>query len=211
MKEYEQFKTKWENDWGNQKGFYTSKHLLNFRFIGNINLYLTVRLLRKIINKDARIVDAGCGSGRTLIYFKNHGYTNAIGIDYSKNSIKVCRWLGLVRNKDVFFKDIVKNNFKPKSFDLVFSHGLLEHLNNFQPVVNGMCKLSKKYVILLQPNHFSRLHFLDNIYRRLLPYTPVEKTYRPEDYNSAFAKNKFVLKEKKDLPLYWLLLYERKA
>lgn len=211
MKEYEQYKTKWERDYGKQKGFYTNKHLLNFRFIGNVVLYFAVKLMKKILSNDAKILDAGCGSGRMLLYFKTHGYPNAIGIDYSKNGITVCEELGLIRNKDVFLKDIVKNNFKPKSFDLVYSHGLLEHLYNFQPIVNGMCRLSKKYVLLLQPDQFSKLRFLDDIYRFFLPDTLIEKPYKPKDYSAAFAKSKFVLKEKQKLPLYWLLLYERKT
>ena len=46
-------------------------------------------IYKKYVKKDSRILDIGCGYGRTLEELQNAGYNNLIGIDFSKEMIKI--------------------------------------------------------------------------------------------------------------------------
>lgn len=176
-------------------------------------------LLEKIrLKKNSKIIDVGCGTGRTLKLFRKNGYYNSIGIDISKDSLSICKKRGLKLNKDVFLNDIKSNKYKPKSFDLVFSEGLLEHFKNMQPTVNAMCRVSKKYVLVLQPNHTS-VSIKRYIYRLFeILFVAMFKRehiyeipYTIEDYENSFRKANFKLARTFNLVADsgWGLLFER--
>lgn len=42
-------------------------------------------------DRNAPIIDIGCGTGHFLYYLKNKGYSNFLGIDISEDQIKFCR------------------------------------------------------------------------------------------------------------------------
>lgn len=186
-------------------------------FLGEIVFKISeieaMNIMKKYLpNKKCRIIDVGCGTGRTLILFRKNGYMNSIGIDISKKSIELCAQKNLIPNKDVFLMDIKNNKFKDKEFDVVFAEGLLEHFKNFQSIVDELCRISKKYVLLLQPNHFSIFRKLTKLYYCFFPRMVVEElTYHVKDFNKAFMRNGFILKELKNtfLNSYWVLLYQR--
>ena len=48
-------------------------------------------IYKKYVKKDDRILDIGCGYGRTLEELQNAGYNNLIGIDFSKEMIKLAK------------------------------------------------------------------------------------------------------------------------
>lgn len=53
---------------------------------GSIDIYLFDQLLRGRIAPGMRILDAGCGSGRNLVYFLNEGY-EVFGVDQDPKAI----------------------------------------------------------------------------------------------------------------------------
>lgn len=58
--------------------------------------------LRSYLNRDARILDYGCGYGRTLTELSDAGYENVVGIDFSAAMLSRCRvgggYANLIRN-----------------------------------------------------------------------------------------------------------------
>ena len=44
-------------------------------YFGNIDIYLFDQIQKGRFNPGMKILDAGCGSGRNLIYFMREGYT----------------------------------------------------------------------------------------------------------------------------------------
>ncbi len=48
-------------------------------------------IYKKYVNEDSRILDIGCGYGRTLEELQKSGYNNLIGIDFSKEMIKLAK------------------------------------------------------------------------------------------------------------------------
>jgi SAM-dependent methyltransferase len=57
---------------------------------GEIDIYLFDQLLRGRITPRMRIVDAGCGGGRNLIYFLRNGY-DVSGCDWDRGAIESVR------------------------------------------------------------------------------------------------------------------------
>ena len=170
----------------------------------------TINLIKKLgLKRSSRTIDVGCGIGRTLRMFRNNQFFNSIGIDNSKNAIRLCERNGLRRNKDVFLINAKKTPFSDNEFDLVFEEGLLEHFKNFQPFIDEMCRISKKYVVLIQPNKFSLAHklmdrFTNDINIKEIPY-------EIHDFCEAFRINNFKLKSLKNgfLNIFWILVFER--
>jgi len=184
--------------------------------LGKMVFYLAERTaisMMKNLDRNSNIIDVGCATGRTLLLFRKHSFSNSIGIDISPESLKICNSKGLKTGKDVFLMDAHHLKFKDKHFDMVFAEGLLEHFDNFQPIVDEMCRISKKYVLVLQPNPFSSWHNIENFYYKFFPRKHVEQlSYGIEDYSKAFKRNRFKLKKIRDLILKsgWSILYEIK-
>lgn len=116
------------------------------------------RILGKIeLPRDSKIIDVGCGSGSILAIFRNLGYFNSIGIDVSSHGLKLCSQLfGFEEGKDIFSMDARNIEFPDNFFDLVFSDGLLEHFAKPPlEIVSELCRLSRKWILLFQPNQSS--------------------------------------------------------
>ncbi len=59
---------------------------------GQIDIYLFDQLLRSRITRGMRIVDAGCGGGRNLVYLLQAGY-DVLGADADENAVATVRAL----------------------------------------------------------------------------------------------------------------------
>ena len=160
------------------------------------------------LTKNAKILDMGCGGGRTLSWFREFGYKNSIGIDNSKNSIKLCQQRGFRIKKDIFLMNASRTKFKKNRFDLVFADGVLEHYKDFSPLVKEITRISKRYVLITQPNHFS---FFGRVLKFFGRHTVFEYSYKIEDFKKAFKTQNFMLKIKRNYNLneQFALLFER--
>lgn len=80
-------------------------------------------LLDKYLDKEAHILDVGCGYGRTLDQLQKLGYTNLFGIDFSEKMIERAKAqfpslnVNVQRNKTL--------NFPDNTFDAVFLFAVL--------------------------------------------------------------------------------------
>lgn len=93
-------------------------------------------------NKNAKILDFGCGTGVLQEQFSKRFNVNAYGIDTSQEAIDYCKKRGLKRVK-VF--DGKKIPLKANTFDLVTAVDVVEHV---QRVLN-----KNGLAILLVPSH----------------------------------------------------------
>ena len=194
----------WEDEW---KGF---KGLNAF---GRIFWFNAKRALRSALRfsglpPGSRILDAGCGSGKSLRFFRDAGFSDVIGIDVSQSGLALCEKRGFVGGKDVFLMDATRTSFPDRNFDLVFAEGVLEHFQDFTPFVKEMCRLSKKYVMLIQPNHFSLFGKLLRVRGEYVKEFP----YKIKDFESAFRPFGFVLVYSRSVNFGedWALLFEKK-
>ena len=74
-------------------------------------------IFKEYVDKDSKILDIGCGYGRTLKELYNNGYTNILGIDFSDEMINLAK----EKNPIIEFKITSgsKLDFRDDSFDAV--------------------------------------------------------------------------------------------
>ncbi len=104
-------------------------HLNLQEWFGGIDIYLFDQLLKNHITPDMRLLDAGCGGGRNLIYFLRSGY-DVCGVDESNTAIGQVRGLAETLAPqlppDNFRVETVERmSFEDASFDVVISSAVL--------------------------------------------------------------------------------------
>ena len=96
---------------------------LTERTIGGLHESLIVYLPK--LNKDASILDIGCGTGAWLNRLADMGYDNLYGIYADIQQIKIDRFQYRQANLD--FDDL---GLEDQKFDLITSIEVIEHLEN---------------------------------------------------------------------------------
>jgi len=91
------------------------------------------------------VLDVGCGNGFFTYYFSKLTYLT-VGVDYSKYMLSINPSNLLIRGSALSLP------FKDNSFDLVFCSNLLHHVGDPEGVVREMKTVSKKFVVLHEPN-----------------------------------------------------------
>lgn len=77
-------------------------------------------------NKDARILDIGCGFGQMLIRLREQGFTNISGIDIGNESIEYCTGRGLDVEQIESIGAFAETN--QGRYDLIIMSHVLEHI-----------------------------------------------------------------------------------
>jgi len=107
-------------------------------YLGTRNLLVSI--LKKYLPTNAKILDAGCGTGGTIVYLKKTGFSNIFGIDNSKLAISFCRQRKLTNIKSATVNHLP---FKDQSFDAVICLDVLYHAG-----VNPSRAISEFYRVL---------------------------------------------------------------
>jgi tellurite methyltransferase len=117
---------------------------------GEIDIYVFDQLLRGRIGPGMRVLDAGCGSGRNLVYLLRSGY-EVFGIDADPLSIQVVRQLAsrLAPHlpPDNFRAEAIEQITFPEGFaDVVLSSAVLHFARDdeqFRAMLEGSWKVLK--------------------------------------------------------------------
>lgn len=122
---------------------YSKSNVLDGKFVNSCTMYRLMYGRFMPENKDAAIIDIGCGPGQFLKFCLNMGYSNVCGIDLSEGQV------GYARNnvtKNVILGDGMELLSKSSnSFDLVVANDLIEHLPKDKGIqFTGLVKQSLK-------------------------------------------------------------------
>ncbi len=117
---------------------------------GNIDIYLFDQLLRGRIVPGMRIFDAGCGSGRNLVYFFREGY-EVFAIDADAQAVTSTRTLaesvGATLPAENFRVEAVESNSFPDGIaDVVISSAVLHFARDdahFEAKLRGSWRVLK--------------------------------------------------------------------
>lgn len=104
------------------------------------------------ITSTTTILDVGGGNGFFSYYFDR--LCKATVVDYSEKMIAA----NPIKNK--FVMDANNLKFKDNSFDIVFCHALLHHVEDFDQIIREMKRVARKHVVILEPNRNNPLMFL---------------------------------------------------
>jgi tellurite methyltransferase len=128
-------------------------------WFGSIDIYLFDQLLKGRIVPGMRILDAGCGSGRNLVYFLRNGF-DVCGVDESDQAIAQARRLASALSQqapaegpsgpsssDSFrVEPIERMSFAAAGFDVVLSSAVLHFARDeeqWHPMLNEMWRVLK--------------------------------------------------------------------
>lgn len=78
-------------------------------------------------NKDAAILDLGCGTGSMLGALKSEGYTNILGIDVSEDQIRVAAEMGVTETIQGDIHDHLLE--QREAYDVIIGIDIIEHFS----------------------------------------------------------------------------------
>ena len=117
---------------------------------GAIDIYLFDQLLRGRIAPGMRVLDAGCGEGRNLVYLLRQGY-EVFGVDRDAESVQAVRKLAALlapRLSDDHFRveAIESMSFPAEFFNVAISNAVLHFARDddeFQAMLDGIWRTLK--------------------------------------------------------------------
>lgn len=81
--------------------------------------------LKHLNDKNAKILEAGCGLGRVVKYLSDSGYKNVEGLEINEDSVT---WLNnMYPELKIKQGDVLAMPYDKNSFDVVLSYGVIEH------------------------------------------------------------------------------------
>jgi len=114
-----------------------------------------MQLVKKCIDPSASILEIGCNIGRNLNALFQSGYGKLAGIEINTNAITLMKkaypemairtrvWIVPVEN--------VIRDFKNNSFDLIFTHAVLQHIHpDSEFVFAEITRIVKKFLIIVE-------------------------------------------------------------
>ncbi len=113
-----------------------------------------IKEVSKIItfSKKTKLLDIGAGNGFFTFYFDK--ICDVCGIDSSE------KMLEMNPVKKTCQMDARRLKFKDNSFDVVFCHAVLHHIQEMDSVIQEMKRVSGKYVVIMEPNRNNLLMFI---------------------------------------------------
>ena len=100
------------------------------------SVWESVKNFNNIINSNSKILDAGCGNGKNMIYFKKNGHT-VKAIDFSDSLLKICK----SKDLDVLNSDIRNLPFENNTFDNTISIAVIHHLSTNEDRIKAIKEL----------------------------------------------------------------------
>ena len=94
-------------------------------------------------NKQAKILDIGCGMGQFLQFLAGQGYDDYLGVDISPESVKYCQDKGIEKVR--LIDDLVDYLIACPLFDLIVLNDVIEHIPKAEiiPTMNRICQKLK--------------------------------------------------------------------
>ncbi len=121
------------------------------KILGNIDLYLLDQLLKGRFNPSMKILDAGCGEGRNLVYFLQNNYDVA-GIDSNPGAIQMLQFVARSLNPAIGKTQFIEGKieampYQNDAFDLLICSAVLhfaEDHQHFESMLKEICRVTKR-------------------------------------------------------------------
>ncbi|MGI9034784.1 MAG: class I SAM-dependent methyltransferase [Pyrinomonadaceae bacterium] len=117
---------------------------------GDIDIYLFDQILKNRFSNEMKILDAGCGGGRNLIYFMRQNF-QVFGVDQNSEAIEYIRSLARtlapkISPENFQISNIEKIPFADENFDVVISSAALHFADDerhFDEMLREMWRVLK--------------------------------------------------------------------
>lgn len=144
----------------------------------------------KKLNKNAVILEVGCGNGFVLKELNKIGYKNTFGVEPSIDAVNKAGQLKSKIANDYFKSGLFKNN----SFDFIFIFQTLDHIPNPNQFLHECRRILKKNGYLFAYNHNVE-SFTAHLLGEKSPIFDIEHTflYSLKSVRKIFEKNGFIV------------------
>jgi ubiquinone/menaquinone biosynthesis C-methylase UbiE len=160
-----------------------------------------LQLLLQRINKQNKIIEAGCGVGQWVIFLKDLGY-DIIGVDFSENLISSLK--KKYPNYSFHVDDVTNFSYPDDSFSCILSWGVVEHFEvGPQKALNEAYRILKTggmmFITVPCQNHLYRILYpiykiktsivTSSLLRRLLKKKPFHYEFFQYDFRRSTFKS----------------------
>ena len=123
--------------------------------------------IKRLINKEQKILDIGSSSGTNLRMFEEMGYKNYVGIELSRIAISHCKKKGFSK---IIYGDACNLPFQSSSKDFIIASDILEHIDNHELALSELKRVLKKnsFAIITVPafNFLWSNHDVSSMHKR---------------------------------------------
>ena len=113
----------------------------------NLSICNAQRLLKDHVKPGMHFLEIGCAPGKMLAWVSFALKARVAGIDYSKRGIiyaqQIFHAVGI--EGDLRCEDIFNTTFKPGTFDIVYSNGVVEHFKDVKEII-------RQHAVFLKPH-----------------------------------------------------------
>jgi ubiquinone/menaquinone biosynthesis C-methylase UbiE len=96
----------------------------------SLSYFLTDKFIDRPLSSKEYVLDVGCGTGNCINHLTRNNACRAVGLDLSKELIKIAKIKTRSRAIDYVIADAEKLPFKNNSFDIIICWYTLHHLQN---------------------------------------------------------------------------------
>lgn len=131
--------------------------------LGNIDIYLLDQILKGRYEKENKILDAGCGEGRNMVYFLNNQF-NVYGIDKNASALQMLKYLA--RSIDPLFDQtrISAGHLEQLPFeDQEFHHIVCSAVLHFAEDESHFATMMREIVRVVRPEGSIFIRMASNI------------------------------------------------
>ena len=162
---------------------------------------LEFKIIAKLIEKNTRVLDVGCGDGTLMEFLNDNNEIDIRGIEISKINVQKCIGKGLTVIEGDAEKDL--SQFPDGSFDLVILSQTLQAFLNPEKVISELLRVGKKAIVTI-PNFGYwkvRLHLL---IKGTMPITRTlpDKWYNTPNLHMCTIKDFFSFCENRKINLF---------
>ncbi len=156
------------------------------------------KLFPNTLNRDASILDYGCGMGGvSALFYRRYG-AKIDGVEISQNELEKAK-ITYGENKNINFILLEDFTFPPNHYDLVFSSQVIEHVHNPGNYLSNINKMLKNdgYLLIGLPNivnihYMTRLLFLTQKQARHHSIKMVNHYHKASDHINGWDPIHFI-------------------
>lgn len=202
----------WDAEWKENNTIEQSASPIG-RWLRRQRLRITSEMMTEL-DRNLSVIDMGCGGGTTLKLIRRLGFKNSIGIDFSVEALKRCEAMGFKEGVDIFNHDAKATPYRAREFDIGFEEGLWEHFKDPSPYIDEACRISGKWLLIIQPNHYTIFGGLLHWAWEHFKGGGVKEYSFPINYfSNRVEANGFTLRQRRDtmLGIQAILLFKRET
>lgn len=166
-----------------KQGAYYDNLWSNRKQMNSLQLMRAIKVMEYFIVpkkelKNPRTLDLGCGDGRFSAFLGEFADTD--GLELSQEAVNIANLMH--PHVNYFQGSAIDYKFEPKSYDVVISQEVIEHIENQQDYIDVCHHVLKKngYLIITTPNK----KVFDHVKGGNWSNQPIEKILNPSEFKS---------------------------